>query len=239
MSEVTRIDYSKYEVDEVAETIADAIFFPMYIGKVVGQVVLIFLGLLILFSFLTISNNFLALLFILIVFAISVPSMLLFSVIRLFSTIRDDINNVFRITVETTVYVIEDTGILRDQRKTGAPIKHTFSDVFKGVALYVIRPSLKRVLTRRIKYFAGPLAFLMDGIFKRTIVKRPPDLDVTVDEEGHVHAAPATTADKIKQGTKKTTTVAFGVVKFPFRLTLVIYGFFNFLIAWGLWAILS
>ena len=44
MAEATknnRIDYSKYEVDEVAETISDAIFFPLYIGKVLGLTVLI------------------------------------------------------------------------------------------------------------------------------------------------------------------------------------------------------
>ena len=29
-----RIDYSKYQVDEVTETIANAIFFPVYISKV-------------------------------------------------------------------------------------------------------------------------------------------------------------------------------------------------------------
>lgn len=227
-----RIDYSKYEVDEVSETIADAIFFPLYIGKVLGTNLVIFWVLLTLFCVFFIDNTFLSILFWLITFIISIPSILLFSIVRLFSTIKDDIDNVFKITLETTKHVYEDADLIKQQREENLPLKATFSDVFKGVAMYVIRPSLKKVLEKRIKYFAWPLSFLIDLIFKKTVINSNNEIGVELDNEDQIVLKENTTLDKINKGGEKTTSVAFSVVKFPFRLVLVIYGLVNFTIVY-------
>ena len=223
-----RVDYSKYEVDEVSETIADAIFFPLYIGKVLGTNLVIFWILLTLFCLIYIDNTFLSVLFWVITFVISIPSILSFSIVRLFSTIKNDIDNVFKITLETTKHVYEDAGLLKQQREADLPLKATFSDIFKGVAMYVIRPSLKKVLEKRIKFFAWPLTFLIDLIFKKTVINSPSEIGVELDEEDHIVIKENTTLDKINKGGEKTTSVAFSVVKFPFRLALVVYGLVNF-----------
>ena len=38
-----RIDYTKYQADELAGTISDALFFPLYVGEIVVRNLLIFL----------------------------------------------------------------------------------------------------------------------------------------------------------------------------------------------------
>ena len=234
-SESLRVDYSKYQVDEVSETIADALFFPLYIGKVLGTNLAIFWVLLTLFCIFFIDNTFLSVLFWVLTFVISIPSILLFSIIRLFSTIKNDIDNVFKITLETTKHVYEDAGLLKDQRAANLPLKATFSDVFKGVAMYVIRPSLKKVLEKRIKYFAWPLTFLIDLIFKKTVINGSPEIGVELDSEDHIVLKDNTTLGKINKGGEKTTLVAFTVVKFPFRLALIIYGLVNYTIVYLLY----
>lgn len=44
-----------------------------------------------------------------------------------------------------------------------------------------------------------------------------------------------TKLDKINKGSEKTTSVAFTVVKFPFRLALVIYGLVNYILIYSLY----
>ena len=230
-----RVDYSKYQVDEVSETIADALFFPLYIGKVLGTNLIIFWALLTLFCIFFLDNIFLGVLFWIITFIVSIPSILLFSIIRLFSTIKNDIDNVFKITLETTKHVYEDAGLLKQQREADLPLKATFSDVFKGVAMYVIRPSLKKVLEKRIKLFAWPLTFLIDIIFKKTVINSSSEIGVELDNEDHIVLEENTTLDKINKGGEKTTSVTFSVVKFPFRLALVIYGLLNYTLVYLLY----
>lgn len=230
-----RIDYSKYQVDEVSETIADAVFFPLYIGKVLGTNLIAFWVLLTLICCCFIDNTFLSVLYWLLAFIISIPSILLFSVIRLFSTINDDIDKVLKITLETSKHVYEDAGLIKQQREEQLPIKTTFSDVFKGVSIYVIAPSLKKVLKKRIKFFAWPFSFLIDLIFKKMVVKSSANMEVELDAENHIVLKENSALDKINKGGEKTTSVAFKVVKFPFRLALVVYGLLNFTILYLLY----
>ena len=104
-----RIDYSKYEVDEVAETISDAIFFPLYIGKVLGLTVLIASVLLFIYAYFQNEYILLVILLFLLFFIVSLPSIILISAIRLINTIRDDLNKVITITTETAIHVYNDT----------------------------------------------------------------------------------------------------------------------------------
>jgi len=96
------IDYSKYQVDEVTETISDALFFPVYIGRVLVLNLVVFWILLSLFCIFFIDNTFLSFLYWFLAFIISIPSIILFSIVRLFSTIKSDIDKVFKITLETS-----------------------------------------------------------------------------------------------------------------------------------------
>lgn len=233
-----RINYSKYQVDEITETIADAIFFPIYIGKVLGTNLIAFWLLLTFFCYFFIDNIFLSTLYWLLTFILSIPSILLFSIIRLFSTIKNDIDKVFKITLETSKHVYEDAGLIKQQRDENLSLKTTFSDVFKGVAMYVIRPSLKKVLEKRIKFFAWPLTFLIDLIFKRVVIKPSLELDIDVDNEDHIVLKENTKLGKINKNSVKTTSMAFAVIKFPFRLAFIIYGFVNFILIYLLYLLL-
>lgn len=87
---------------------------------------------------------------------------------------------------------------------------------------------MKKILQKRIKFFAWPLTFLIDLIFKKTVIKSPPVIEVDLDSEDNIILKENTKLDKINKGGTKTTSVAFTVVKFPFRLALIIYGLVNF-----------
>ena len=231
-TENARIDYSKYEVDEVVEKIADAIFFPLYIGRVVLSVLLAFIFVIGLLGYFTTNYTILGFFFFMLAFAISIPSLILVSAIRLINTIRNDINRVIEISVETTAHIYNDSKLLAQQRSKGVPLKSSFNDVFRGVSLYVIRPSLIKVLNRKIKFFAYPFTFLIDKIFKHVIIKKQPKFEVHVDDDGKVvvDTQKTTVGGKIKKGGSNVTKVSTGIIKAPLYLLLFIYGSINLIL---------
>ena len=229
-SKNVRIDYSKYQVDDVVETIADAIMFPFYIGKVFGTVVIIALALIIGVAYLNTIHWSLAILFTLLTFALSLPSIVLVSVIRLINTICDDINKVIEISIETTKHVYNDSGLIKEQRQSGVPLKSSFSDVFRGVSLYVIRPSLQRVLSKRLGPLAFIFTFIIDRLFKYVVIKKQPAFEVEFEQDedrGHIEVETKSLDQKVLNGSKKVTTISGKVIKFPFYIALVIYGIVN------------
>lgn len=228
-----RIDYSKYQVDELAATISDAVFFPLYIGKVFGLVLLVFICALTIFSSLFISSTFLSIVFWVITFVVSLPSVILFSVIRLFSTIQSDIEKVYKITLQTAKHVYKDSGVIKTQRKEKTPIKHTFSDVFKGVGLFVIKPVLCKVLERRIKFFSYPFIIIINLIFKKIIIKK------TATSQGLQQLESYAVSDEEITKNYKLSSTTFKVFKFPFRLVLILYGFVNFCLVYMLYVLFS
>lgn len=232
MSETTksnRIDYSKYEVDEVAETISDAIFFPLYIGKVLGLTVLIASVLLFVYAYFQNEYILLVILLFLLCFIVSLPSIILISAIRLINTIRDDLNKVILIAAETAVHAYNDTRQLGTQRSEGEPISTSFKDVFRGVALFVIKPTLKKVLEKRIKFFAFPFLFVVDKIFSRLVKVKELEIEKALESE-EIGDEELLDGNKIMKGISKTTSITSSVLKTPFIIALVIYGFVNVLL---------
>lgn len=232
-SKNVRIDYSKYQVDDVVETIADAIMFPFYIGKVFGTVVIIAFCLIIGLAYLNTIHWSLAILFTLLTFVLSLPSIVLISVIRLINTICDDINKVIEISIETTKHVYNDSGLIKEQRQSGVPLKSSFSDVFRGVSLYVIRPSLQRVLSKRLGPLAFIFTFIIDRLFKYVVIKKQPVFEVEFeqdDEGGHLEVDAKPLDQKVLHGSKKVTTISGKVIKFPFYIGLAIYGVVNLIL---------
>lgn len=224
-----RIDYSKYEVDEVAETISDAIFFPLYIGKVLGLTVLIASVLLFVYAYFQNEYILLVILLFLLFFVVSLPSIILISAIRLINTIRDDLNKVILITTETAIHAYNDTRQLGTQRSEGEPISTSFKDVFRGVALFVIKPTLKKVLEKRIKFFAFPFVFVIDKVFTKLIKVKELEIEKALENEEIEEGQPLD-GNKIMKGISKTTSITSSVLKTPFIIALVIYGFVNVLL---------
>lgn len=230
-----RIDYSKYQIDEVVETIADAIFFPLYIGKVAFSVVITGLLLIIGLAYFITSHWTLTILFALLTFIITSPSLILISIIRIINTIVSDINNVVSISIETTKHVYEDSGLIKQQRASNIPLKSSFSDVFRGVSLYVIRPSLKKVVSKKLGRLAFVFTFIIDKLFKYIIVKKQPqfDVEITEDKTGkHLEINTTSLDSKLISGTEKTMSISGKVIKFPFYLALSIYGVINLILIW-------
>ncbi|MCV6629130.1 MAG: hypothetical protein OIF50_04645 [Flavobacteriaceae bacterium] len=223
-----RINYSKYEVDELSETIADAIFFPLYIGKVLLQNSLLLAGILIVLACYVSQGIWGASLYYFLCYTVSIPSLLLFSVIRLFTTIRNDLNKVFDIAIDTTKFVYDDSKKLRQQRKAKVPLKQSFTDVFKGVSLFVIRPSLKRVLHKRLRIFAYPLSWIIDGIFRFVFLRKTPEFHVQTDNNDKIEVYLDKMDHKISSKSNWISNATFGLLKFPFRLVLFFYACCNF-----------
>lgn len=230
-----RIDYSKYNIDEVVGTIADAIVFPFYIGKVALKVVLGGIFAIFILGFLSTNHWVLTLLFSLLTVIISSPSLVLISFIVLINTIVSDIHKVIQITIETTKHVYEDSGLLKEQRTSGLPLKSSFTDVFRGVSLYIVRPSLQRVLSKKLGKFAFPITFMIDKLFKYIIIKKQPQFEVEMIEDktgDHIEVSQKSLDNKLIKGSEKATSISGNVIKFPFYLALFIYGSINFILIW-------
>jgi len=228
-----RIDYSKYQVDDVVETIADAIMFPFYIGKVMSTVVITAMVLLIGLAYFNTIHWSLGILFTLITFIVSLPSIILVSIIRLINTICEDINKVVSIAIETTKHVYNDSGLIKEQRQNGIPLKSSFSDVFRGVSLYIIRPSLQRVLSKRLGRLSFVFTFIIDRLFKYIVIKKQPVFNVNIEQDnsgGHIEIETPSLDQKMISGSQKVTTISGKVIKFPFYCGLAIYGILNLIL---------
>lgn len=225
-----RIDYSKYQIEDILETIADVIMFPIYIGKVMSIVIIVTLFIISgLAYFYTIHWGF-SILFILITFIVSLPSIILISIIRLINTISDDINKVIAISIETTKHVYKDSGLLKNQRQNGVSLKSSFTDVFRGVSLYIIRPGLKRVLSKKLGSFALIFTFIIDQLFKYIIIKKQPILELEIEHDKYLDVETKSLDEKIIVASNKVTSVSKKVIKLPFYLALTIYGIVNILL---------
>ena len=229
MQKNNRIDYSKYEVDEVAETISDAIFFPLYIGRILGLTVLIASVILFVYAYFQNEYILLVILLFLLLFVVSLPTIILISAIRLINRIRDDLNKVILITTETAIHVYNDTRQLGTQRSEGVPVSTSFKDVFRGVALFVIKPSLKKVLEKRIKFFALPFTFITDLVFSRLVKVKATEIEAVIAQED-IEEGAAIEEHKIMKGISKTTSITSSVLKTPFVIALVLYGIINILL---------
>ncbi|GGG14832.1 hypothetical protein GCM10011344_14310 [Dokdonia pacifica] len=229
MQKNNRIDYSKYEVDEVAETISDAIFFPLYIGRILGLTVLIASVILFVYAYFQNEYILLVILLFLLLFVVSLPTIILISAIRLINRIRDDLNKVILITTETAIHVYNDTRQLGTQRSEGVSVSTSFKDVFRGVALFVIKPSLKKVLEKRIKFFALPFTFITDLVFSRLVKVKATEIEAVIAQED-IEEGAAIEEHKIMKGISKTTSITSSVLKTPFVIALVLYGIINILL---------
>ena len=159
----------------------------------------------------------------------SLPTIILISAIRLINRIRDDLNKVILITTETAIHVYNDTRQLGTQRSEGVPVSATFKDVFRGVALFVIKPSLKKVLEKRIKFFALPFTFITDLVFSRLVKVKATEIEAVIAQED-IEEGAAIEEHKIMKGISKTTSITSSVLKTPFVIALVLYGIINILL---------
>lgn len=230
-----RVDYSKYEVEEIADIISDAIIFPIYIGKVAIKVVFFFILVGVLLSYFFTGNFFFGFLFFLISFVLSIPSMVLISCISLTNTIKNDLNTIIKICFDTSKHVYNDSKLVYNQRELGVPLKSTFNDVFRGVAIYVIRPSLKKVLLRRIKFLALPFTFIIDQIFRLVFISKK--IKVVENKKGYSEQLKTSAEiideiDNFKYEDFKMVSVPIKIINFPLFIILFIYGSINIFIEW-------
>ncbi len=130
-------------------------FHFQYIGRVLIVVLLFFVVFIGFLAYLFTGNLVLGFFFFILSFIITLPAIVLISGIRLVNTIRDDINKMLKISVNTAKYIFNDSQMLVQQRQSGLPI----SDVFKGVAIYVIRSSLKKSASEKNQIYGKSICF--------------------------------------------------------------------------------
>ncbi len=130
-------------------------FHFQYIGRVLIVVLLFFVVFIGFLAYLFTGNLVLGFFFFILSFIITLPAIVLISGIRLVNTIRDDINKMLKISVNTAKYIFNDSQMLVQQRQSGLPI----SDVFKGVAIYVIRSSLKKSASEKNQIYDKSICF--------------------------------------------------------------------------------
>ncbi len=230
MNDTLRIDYSKYQVDELVETISDAIFFPLYIGKVVGKVVSLVSIALIAIAYFYTGGILTSIFFFLLAFIVSLPTIALLSVLQLINTVKKDLEKIYDITIDTSKKAYQDTLLLKKQSQSGLTKSITFTDVFKGISLFVIRPSLKKVLDRKIGFLSWPFTIIIDFIFKITIARKSPDTEEIVISETNGIKTNISQDQTIKPN--KAEQVTLGIIKFPIKVVLFIYVPINILIVW-------
>jgi hypothetical protein len=223
----TGVDFSRYQNEELAETIANAISFPLFFARSISRPVSVLIVLDLLAILLSNSGYFKSFL----VFpglVLAIINGVLLGLVLFVYRIRNDMTRVFSISSDLCVQVLRDISVAKAKlanRPDGLP---GMSEIFHGVNTVVILPMLIRVLERKVPFLGGLAARVTERFF-RVVDKR---LTASFQASGRVaptSQSPASMeqiaswlqttermANAVKENIAKVVLAVSRVVAFPF-----------------------
>jgi len=161
----TGVDFSRYRNQDLADTLANVITFPLFLARSLSRPVLLFLGLTLLAFIFTGSASFRVFL--------AFPGLLLavfngilLGLVFFIRRIRNDMNQVFTISSDLSLQVMKDIGAARANLSGGAVNFPGLLDIVHGVNSIVVLPLFMRAMDRRIPVIGGWVAGIAARFFR-------------------------------------------------------------------------
>lgn len=244
----TGVDFSRYRSEELAETVANAVTFPLFFMRSISRPVAAFLLLTIVAMFVIDSAWFSAFL----VFPgmlLAILNGVLLGLVLFARRIRTDMERLFAISADLSVQVMQDIGTARRQLGDGAGFP-SLLEILQAVNAVILLPVVIRTLQRRVPLLGGLAARITERFF--TLVDARLAAAIESRGVGPAAAAPASPAEisawlqsaqrAVEAGRGLVSQVvdkAAQVVAFPF-LTLFVIGFgLSWAILYGAWALMG
>ena len=240
----TGVDFSNYRNQELSDTIANALTFPLYFVRSVSRPV----GLLVLATIIAIAwvdsgyfKTFLGFPGL----VLAVVNGVLLGLVIFVRRIRNDMDKVFAISADISLQVVKDIGSAQAKMRDGSADFPSLLEIFQGVNAIVILPIIIRTLDRKIPFLGGLAARLTERFFS-VVDARLVSAVRAKSDEGQQHAAPVSpqdmanwlqTAERIVDYAKSilSQVVIKGgkVVAFPFLLVFSVVFLLSATILYG------
>ncbi len=228
----TGIDFSRYRNQQLAETLADAISFPVFFARSISRPVAVLVVLTLVATMFSESGYFQTFL----VFPgllLAVVNGLLLGLVLFIRRIRNDMTRVFSISSDLCVQVLRDIKSART-RLTGRPGGFpSLGEIFHGVNAVVILPMLIQVLRRKVPFLGSLAAGLTERFFKLADKRLAASIQAPAATTGTQQTASPEqlsewfqTAERLvnaaKAGIAKVVNTVSRVVAFPFITVFVL-----------------
>lgn len=246
LEERTGIDFSRYRDPELSEAIANAMTFPLYLGKALSRPVGILL-LLAVTAFVLTESAFLKTLLVfpgvLLVFANGV----LLGLVLFVGRIRTDMKKVFDISSNLCVQALKDISAARSRLRDGGRFPSTL-EIFQGLNAIVILPIVIETLKRRVPFAGGLGAWVTERFFTiaddrlaAAIGKRAPGPPSATQPRPAEVAGWLDSAEKavhaVQANIAKVVDTVGRIVAFPFLAVLTVVALISIGLFYAAWMI--
>lgn len=160
----TGVDLSRYRNEELTETVANALTFPLFFARSISRPAGAFLLGVIVAMFLVESGYFRAFL-VLPGMPLAIVNGVLLGLVLFVRRIRDDMDRVFAISADLSVQVMEDIGTARGRIGGGDSGFPSLLETFQGVNAVILLPIVIRTLERRVPLLGGLAAKITERFF--------------------------------------------------------------------------
>lgn len=228
--ERTGIDFSRYRDPQLSEAVANAVTFPLYLGKALTRPV----GLLLLLTvaaFVLTESAFLKTLLVFPGSLLVVANGVLLGLVLFIGRIRTDMKTVFDISSNLCVQALKDIGAARAKMRDRGRFPSTL-EIFQGLNAIVILPLVIETLKRRVPFAGGLGAWVTERFFNiadarlaAAIARRAPGPPSAVELRPAEVAGWLDSAEKavhaVQVNIGKVIDTVGRVVAFPFFAVLI------------------
>ncbi len=244
----TGIDFSRYRNPELAEAVANAVTFPVYLGRSLTRPV----GWLLLaavLAFLLSDNAFFKTLLVFPGIVLVVANGILLGLVLFVHRIGDDLKEVFRLSTDLSVQALKDIGAARSRLAGQGGFPATL-EIFQGLNAIVILPLVIETLDRRIPFFGGLAGKLTERVFGLAdtrlagrIAEAAPSRPATTKTDPADAARWLDTAERgvksVQGAIGRAVNGVSRIVAFPFLAVLVVVALLSAGLLYAAWAVTS
>ena len=246
----TGVDFSNYRNQELNDTIANALTFPMYFARSVARPVGLFL-LATIISIAVVDSGFFKTFLGFPGLVLAIVNGVLLGLVIFVRRIRNDMDKVFAISADISLQVVRDIGAARAKIRDGSAGFPSLLEIFQGVNAIIILPIIVRTLDRKIPLFGGLAARITERFFSVVDARLVSAIRANSDE-GLQTTAPVSaedvsewlqTAERIVNYAKSILSQVVikvgNVVVFPFLLVLSVVFLLSAVILYGGYAMMG
>jgi hypothetical protein len=160
----TGVDFSRYRNEELMDTVANAVTFPLFFARSISRTAGLFLCGIVVAMFVVDNGYFRAFL--------AFPGMplaivngVLLGLVLFVRRIRNDMDRVFAISADLSVQVMQDIGTARRRLGAGGAGFPSLLEIFQGVNAVILLPAVIRTLERRVPLLGGLAAKITERFF--------------------------------------------------------------------------
>jgi len=189
----TGVDFSRYRNQELTDTIANALTFPLYFARSVARPVGLFL-LATIIAIVWVDSGYFKTFLGFPGLVLAIVNGVLLGLVIFVRRIRNDMDKVFAISADISLQVVRDIGSAQAKIREGSADFPSLLEIFQGVNAIIILPIIIQTLDRKVPLFGGLAARVTERFFS-VVDARLVSTIRDKGDEGQQHTAPVSAED--------------------------------------------